>query len=220
MRRNLVHLADETVDVLLTVTGVTTLDVVLELASAETTVRVGQLEGPEEVVGLLEVGANGVDLVDQILHADNAELAEVLLDDLVVGEGSALLVDLSVTTLVQKLADGLQVGVTVGNVGVDDGQHLLGSLGETNESTRVDLEQTQELEDLAGLGSNLVDTLDTDNEDELGLTLNEEAALLASNAVEADLLALSGAVLLDVGLGTLEDNTTLLLVGLYESQLA
>lgn len=220
MRINLVHLADETVDVLLTVTGVTTLDVVLELASAETTVRVGQLEGPEEVVGLLEVGANGVNLVDQILHADNAELAEVLLNDLVVGEGSALLVDLSVTTLVQKLADGLQVGVTVGNVGVDDSQHLLSSLGETNESTRVDLEQTQKLEDLAGLGSNLVDTLDTDNEDELGLTLNKEAALLASNAVEADLLALSSAVLLNVGLGTLEDDTTLLLVGLYESQSA
>lgn len=214
MRRNLVHLADESVDVLLTVTGVTTLDVVLELAGAETAGGVGQLEGPEEVVGLLEVGANGVDLVDQILHADNAELAEVLLDDLVVGEGSALLVDLSVTTLVQKLADGLQVGVSVGNVGVDDSQHLLGGLGETNESTRVDLEQTQKLEDLAGLGSNLVDTLDTDNEDKLGLTLNEEAALLASNAVEADLLALSGAVLLDVRLGTLEDNTTLLLVGL------
>lgn len=220
MRRNLVHLANESVDVLLTVTGVTTLDVVLELASAETTSGVGQLEGPEEVVGLLEVGANSVNLVDEILHADNAELAEVLLDDLVVGEGSALLVDLSVTTLVQKLADGLQVGVTVGNVGVDNGQHLLGSLGETDESTRVDLEQTQELEDLAGLGGNLVDTLDTDNEDELGLTLNEEAALLASNAVEADLLALSGAVLLDVGLSTLEDNSTLLLVGLYESQLA
>jgi hypothetical protein len=220
MRRNLVHLADESVDVLLTVTGVTTLDVVLELAGAETAGGVGQLEGPEEVVSLLEVGANGVDLVDQILHADNAELAEVLLDDLVVGEGSALLVDLSVTTLVQKLADGLQVGVSVGNVGVDDSQHLLGGLGETNESTRVDLEQTQKLEDLAGLGSNLVDTLDTDNEDKLGLTLNEEAALLASNAVEADLLALSGAVLLDVRLGTLEDNTTLLLVGLYGSQSA
>jgi hypothetical protein len=220
MRRNLVHLADESVDVLLTVTGVTTLDVVLELAGAETAGGVGQLEGPEEVVSLLEVGANGVDLVDQILHADNAELAEVLLDDLVVGEGSALLVDLSVTTLVQKLADGLKVGVSVGNVGVDDSQHLLGGLGETNESTRVDLEQTQKLEDLAGLGSNLVDTLDTDNEDKLGLTLNEEAALLASNAVEADLLALSGAVLLDVRLGTLEDNTTLLLVGLYESQSA
>jgi hypothetical protein len=211
---NLVHLADESVDVVLTVTGVTTLDVVPELAGAEATVGVGQLEGPEEVVGLLEVGANGVDLVDQILHADNAVLAEVLLDDLVVGEGSALLVDLSVTTLVEELTDGLQVGVTVGNVGVDDGQHLLGSLGETDEGTAVDLEQTEQLEDLAGLGSDLVDTLDTDNEDQLGLILNVEVTLLAGNTVEADLLALSVAVLLDVGLGALEDNTTLLLVGL------
>jgi hypothetical protein len=214
-RKNLVHLADESVDVLLTVTGVTTLDVVLELASAEATVGVGELEGPQEVVGLLEVGADGVDLVDKILHADNAELAEVLLDDLVVGEGSAHLVDLSVTALVEELTDGLQVGVTVGDVGVDDGQHLLGSLGETDEGTRVDLEETQELEDLAGLGGDLVDTLDTDNEDQLGLILNVEVTLSAGNAVEADLLALSVAVLLDVGLGALEDNTALLLVGLY-----
>ena len=155
---NLVHLADETVDVLLTVTGVTALDEVLELAGVEATVGVGQLEGPDEVVGLLEVGANGVDLVDQVLHADNAVLAEVLLDQLVVGQGDALLVNLAVATLVQELADGLQVGVTVSNVGVDDGQHLLGSLGQADEGTAVDVEQTQQLEDLAGLGSDLVDT--------------------------------------------------------------
>lgn len=37
--------------------------------------RRGELEGPEEVAGLLEVGANSVDLVDEVLHADNAELA-------------------------------------------------------------------------------------------------------------------------------------------------
>ena len=132
----------------------------LELAGAETTVGVGELEGPQEVVGLLEVGANSVDLVDQILHTDNAVLAEVLLDDLVVGEGNTLLVDLSVTTLVQKLADGLQVGVTVSDVGVDNGQHLLGGLAQTNEGTGVDLQKTEQLEDLAGLGSNLVDTVD------------------------------------------------------------
>lgn len=131
----------------------------LELASTETTVGVGQLEGPQEVVGLLEVGANGVDLVDQILHTDNAVLAEVLLDDLVVGEGNTLLVNLTVTALVQKLTDGLQVGVTVGNVGVDNGQHLLGSLGQADEGTAVDLQQTEQLEDLAGLGSDLVDTM-------------------------------------------------------------
>jgi hypothetical protein len=211
---HLVHLADEGVDVLLTVTGVTALDVVLELAGAEATSGVGELEGPEEVVGLLEVGADGVDLVDEILHADNAELAEVLLDDLVVGEGNTLLVDLSVTTLVDELTDGLEVGVTVGDVWVDDGEHLLGGLGETDESTVVDLDQTEELKDLAGLRSDLVDTLDTDNKDQLGLVRDVEVTLLAGDAGQADLLTLSIAVLLDVGLGALEDDGALLLVGL------
>ena len=160
---NLVHLADESVDVLLTVTSVTTLDEMLDLAGVEATVGVGELEGPEEVVGLLEVGANGVDLVDQIFHADNAVLAEVLLNELVVGKGNALLVDLSVATLVDELTDSLEVGVTVGDEGVDNGQHLLGGLGETDEDTVVDLEQTEELQDLAGLGSDLVDTVLSQN---------------------------------------------------------
>ena len=156
---NLVHLADESVDVLLTVTSVTTLDEMLDLAGVEATVGVGELEGPEEVVGLLEVGANGVDLVHQVFHADNAVLAEVLLNDLVVGKSNALLVDLSVATLVDELTDSLEVGVTVGDVGVDNSQHLLGGLGETDEDTVVDLEQTEKLQDLTGLGSDLVDTV-------------------------------------------------------------
>ena len=160
---NLVHLADESVDVLLTVTSVTTLDEMLDLAGVEATVGVGELEGPEEVVGLLEVGANGVDLVDQVFHADNAVLAEVLLNDLVVGKSNALLVDLSVATLVDELTDSLEVGVTVGDEGVDNSQHLLGGLGETDEDTVVDLEQTEELQDLAGLGSDLVDTVLSQN---------------------------------------------------------
>jgi hypothetical protein len=155
----LVHLADEVVDVFLAVTGVTTLDEVVELAAVETTVGVGKLEGPEEVGGLLEVGADGVDLVDKILNADNAVLAEVLFNDLVVGERDTLAVDLAVTTLVDELTDGLEVGVTVGNVWVDDGEHLSGSLVQANEDTVVDLEKTQQLQDLARLGSNLVDTI-------------------------------------------------------------
>ena len=56
--------------------------------------------------------------------------------------------------------------------------------------------------------------LDTDNEDQLGLISNVEVALLASNTSQADLLTLSIAVLLDVGLGALEDGFTLLLAGL------
>lgn len=213
-RANLVHLADESVDVVLTVTSVTTLDEVLDLAGVEATSGVGELEGPEEVVGLLEVGADGVDLVDQVLHADNAVLAELLLDDLVVGERNTLGVDLTVTALVNKVTDGLEVGVTVGDVGVDDGQHLLGGLSETDEDTVVDLDQTEELQDLAGLRSDLVDTLDTHNEDKLGFVRDVEVALLTGDTTEADLLTLIIAVLLDVGLGTLEDSRALLLVGL------
>lgn len=186
----------------------------LELAGAEATVGVGELEGPEEVGGLLEVGADGVDLVDEILNADNAVLAEGLLDNGVVSEGNALLVDLSVATLVDELLDGLQVGVTVGDPGLDDLEHLGGGLGDLDEDTVVDLEETEELEDLAGLGGHLVDTLDADDEDELGLGGDVGRVLALGDAVEADLLTLSIAVLLNVLLSTLEDDATLLLVGL------
>jgi len=138
-------LSDESVNLLLTVTKVTTLDPVLELAGPEAASGVAELEGPEEVGGLLEVGADGVDLVDEVLHADNAVLAEVLLNDGVIGEGDALLVDLTITTLVDEVLDGLEVGVTVGDPGLDKLDHLRGGLGDADEDTVVDLEKTEKL---------------------------------------------------------------------------
>lgn len=210
---SLVHLADEGVDLLLAVAEVTTLDEVLELAGAEAAGGVGELEGPQEVGGLLEVGADGVDLVDEIFHADDAVLAEGLLDDGVVGQGDALPVDLAVAALVDELLDGLEVGVAVGDPGLDDLDHLGGGLGDLDEDTVVDLEETEELEDLAGLGGHLVDTLDADQEDQVGTGGDVGRVRLAGDAVEADLLALGIAVLLDVLLGTLEEDLTLLLVG-------
>jgi hypothetical protein len=155
---SLVHLANKVVDEELTVSKVTALDEVLELAGAETTSGGRELEGPEEVGGLLEVGADSVDLVDEVLNADNAVLAEVRLDDLVVGEREALLVDLSVAALVDELTDGLQVRVSVGDEGLDDLEHLGGGLGQLDEDAVVDLEETEKLEGLALLGVDLVDT--------------------------------------------------------------
>jgi hypothetical protein len=157
---SLVHASNELVDELLAVTKVTSLDEMPELPWAETASGRGQLEWPQEVGGLLEVGANGVDLVDEVLDADDAELAEVLLNEVVVGDRQALLVDLSVTTLVDELTDGLQVGVTVCDERLDDLQHLGGGLGEPDEDAIVDLEKTEELEGLALLGVDLVDTAD------------------------------------------------------------
>lgn len=205
---------DQGVDVLLPVAKVTTLNEVLELAGAEAAVRVAKLEGPQEVGGLLEVGADGQDLVDQILHADDAVLAKVLLDDCVVGQGDALAVDLAVSALVDELLDALEVGVTVGNPRLNNLDHLGGGLGDANENAVVDLEEAEKLKDLARLGGDLVDTLDADDEDQLGLSRDVEGTILLGNPVQADLLALGIAVLLDVLLGTLEDNAALLLVGL------
>ena len=112
-RGPLVHLSDQRVDVGLPVAKVTTLDKVLELARPPAAVGVGELEGPEEVGGLLEVGAGGDDLVDEILNTEDVVLAEVLFDDLVVGEGDALLGDLAISTLVDQLADSFEVGLAI-----------------------------------------------------------------------------------------------------------
>jgi hypothetical protein len=66
-----------------------------------------ELEGPDEVVGLLEVGSAGVDLVDQILNTDDSVLSEVLLDDCVVWKRNSLSVDVGEPSLVEKSLDGL-----------------------------------------------------------------------------------------------------------------
>ena len=58
--------------------------------------RVVELEGPQEVGGVLEVGADGEDLVDEVLHADDAHLAELGLDHLVGGDGGAVAVNLEI----------------------------------------------------------------------------------------------------------------------------
>jgi hypothetical protein len=56
---HLVHLPDELVDVVFSVTQVTSLDEVLELPRSESASWVAELERPQEVGGLLEVGTDG-----------------------------------------------------------------------------------------------------------------------------------------------------------------
>ncbi len=71
-----------------------------------------QLEGPQEVVDLLEVGTQRGNLVHDILNADDAKLAKRLLDDGVVRQAGALARNLAVSALVDELADGLERGGT------------------------------------------------------------------------------------------------------------
>ena len=114
----------------------------------------------------------------EILDGKDVVLAERLLNDRVVGEGDALLVDLAVPALVDKLPDRLQVGLAackyedkskmseiddapVSNIRLNQTEHLLGRLRDLNENTVVDLEKTEELKNFAGLRRDVVDTEET-----------------------------------------------------------
>jgi len=185
-----------------------------KFSRSESSSRVAELEWPQEVGSIFEIGSDGEDLVDQILNADNTILAKAVLNNSVVGKSNALFVDLSISTLVDELTGGLKVGVSVGNPWLDNLQHLKSGLGHADKYTIVDLEKTEKLEDLAGLWCDLVDTLDTDNENQLVLSWDVVGTILLRKTRKTDLLALLVTVFLNVLLGTLEDDTTLLLLGL------
>ncbi len=65
-----------------------------------------------------------------------------------------------------------------------DAEHVDGGLVELDEDAVVDLTQPKELEDLADLGRDLVDTADAHNEGQLGLPEHVEVALLLSLSLQ------------------------------------
>ena len=192
------------------------MDKVLELSWDTPTTRwVRQLEWPQEVVGLLEVWTNGDQLVDQVVNGHDTELTEVSLDDGVVREGNSLLVDLTVTSLVNQLSDGGVRWVTVSHVWLNELQQLRSSLGDLNEGTSVDLSQSQKLQNLSWLWWDLVDTLDSDNEDQLWLGVDVVGASSLSITSSLDDSSLGLLVLLLVSGVSGQDDSSLLLVSLF-----
>jgi hypothetical protein len=117
-----------------------------------------ELEGPQEVVGLLEVGADGGNLVDEILNGGNTVLAELTLNNGVVSKRNARSSDLAMASLVDKLSNDALRGVAVGHVGLDSSDHVHGGLVESHEHSVVELSESEELQDLLAGGVKLVDT--------------------------------------------------------------
>lgn len=111
----------------------------LKLARTEATGGVAQLEGPEKIGGLLEIGADGVDLVDEILNADKAVLAQVILDNLVVGQRDALLVDLAVAALVDEVAHRFDRREPIRDVRLHHFEHFRRRFRQPHEDAIVDL---------------------------------------------------------------------------------
>lgn len=204
MNNNLVHAANEVVDLLLTVTEVTSLSEVLTLLNISTKRR-AELEGPEEVIGLLEVGSASIDLVNKIFHADNSELSELLSNDGVISEGNTLLVNLAETALVNEVGNGLEVGGTISDIGLDHADHGESGVVKLNERTVVDLSKAKKLKDLLGSGRDGVDTADANDEGDLRLGFDEEVSGVLGLAASADECLLLSAVLLHVLFGALED---------------
>lgn len=128
-----------------------------------------QLERPQKVIRFLEVGTNGVDLLNQIFNGLDAVLPEGLAEEGVVGKGNALLVDFSEAPLEDELADGFAGGVAEGDVGLHSAQQVRGGLVDAHEHAVVDLAQSQQPQDAQNLGVQLVDTADSHHEGEAGL---------------------------------------------------
>lgn len=137
---------------------------------SESTSGGSKLEGPQEVVSLLEVGSYSVNLVDKILNSGDVVLSEGLLDDGVGGQGDSLSVDLSVSSLENEFADGFARGVSEGDVGLDSSEEVGGGLVDSNEDSIVELSESEESHDSDDFGVELVNTPDSDNEGESGLS--------------------------------------------------
>ncbi len=105
----------------------TTLHIVQALAR-QPTLGSTQLEWCQKVGCLLECRADCVNLMHEILNADDVVLAECALNDGVVCQGDAVAVDLAVTTLVDELLDGLEIGVAPCDVGLNQLEHVDGGL--------------------------------------------------------------------------------------------
>lgn len=136
---------NQIIDLGFTVTSVTTFHKVLDFASVETAVGRTQLEGPQEIVGSLEVGADSHNFVDQVFHTNNAKVAQSSLDDLVVRKRNTLTVHFTMASLVDQLTNTLQVGIAVSNVGLNKTEHLAGGMCQADKDTIVDLNETQKL---------------------------------------------------------------------------
>merc|ERR1719340_605687 len=87
-------------------------------------------------------------------------------------------------------------------------QHVNGGLVQLDENTIVDLSETEELQNFANLGSDLVDTTDTHDKGQLGFSADVEVARFLGLTSESKFIAFFITIFFDIFLGTFEDIDT------------
>ena len=70
-----------------------------------------QFKGPQEVVCFFETFSSGIDLMNQILHADDSIFPKRSSNQCVVCQGNSLFVDFAITMLVNQFIYRLQIWV-------------------------------------------------------------------------------------------------------------
>ena len=123
------------------------------------------------------MGADSEDLVDHILNTVQAELTQTSGDNVVGRQGNALAADLAVSSLVDELSGRFKVGVSVGNVGLDQSKHVDGGSVNSDEDAVVNLSQSEQTQDLDNLGRDSNGTADADNEHDLALRGDKEGVV-------------------------------------------
>lgn len=152
-----VHSLDQFVDFLLTVAPGAALLVGMTLL-LEALFRGRELDGPQEVVGLLEVRAAGSDLMDEVLNTNDSVFAQDFLNDAVVGQGDTSALNLAAATLVNEFGDGPSGEVAVSDKGLNSPKHVHRCFVKAHKYTVVELADAEQLHNLLCLGLNLVDT--------------------------------------------------------------
>lgn len=186
----LYHLLDQSVDLITLEAAGTTLVVVVQLLSLESLARGVHLEGPQEVGGLLEVLTRGKDFVNQVLHANDVDVAKGSADYGIGADGDSLSANFAKASLVDELSNRLHVGGAIGNVGLHHAKHLNGSSIQTNEDGIIYLTQTKQLEDLLDLRRDTNDTADTDHNGNLVLRRNIDLVIGLGLAAVGDGISL------------------------------
>jgi len=202
------HLSEKNIQLVLPITKITTGHKVVSLF-APSSGGIVQLEGPQEVGGLLEVRSNGEDFVDEIFCADDVEFTKGLFYEGVVVEWNSTALDFSISTFVYQIPNGLQVGVTPGDVRVRETQHIQGGLVELHEDSVVDLTDAEQLHDGPRLGGHSSHTTNSHNKGQFRLIRNVKVVRLLRLTLQSELITLLGSVLTDILFRTLEDGLLL-----------
>jgi hypothetical protein len=139
----LIHGLHQAIDIKVSITCIATLGIMLRFSRFPrllfVAIWVTQFKGPKKVADLLKMVTDCVNLMDDVFNADNAMLAQMLFDDIIVIDGQSLTLDFDVASFVNQLSHGFEVGRSVCHIGLDDLEHFFGGLVDPYKHAIVEL---------------------------------------------------------------------------------